>query len=99
VIPVLSRTDVFNFDINTVISNEVDTITLLGQSVDIPANVSLPEQRETYIFPITLKKPEYRLNFSSIGAKKVMALRGQFQLKPVVDELRSTKDFIGIINV
>lgn len=98
VIPALSREDIFDFDINTIISNEVDTIKVLGQEVDIPANVSLPEQKESYIFPVTLKKPEYRLNFKSTGTKKVVALRGQFQMKPVVDELRGNQDFASLIN-
>lgn len=98
VLPALNRFELFGFDINAVISDQLDKIQVLGRDVDIPSNVSLPAQRESYFFPVTLDKPNFRLYFKETGVKQVVALRGQFPLKPVVDEIRNDQDFVALIN-
>lgn len=98
VLPAFSRLDLFTFDVSKVISNQNDIITVLGQQVEIPSNISLPKQRESYFLPVTLEKPVYRTYFRTTGTKKVVTLRGQFPFKEVVDELRGQADFISLIN-
>ena len=98
VIPTLSKQDLFNFDIGMVLSNQIDEISVLGQKIKLPSNITLPKQQETYIFNLTLDKPNYRMYFSSKGPKKVFSARGQFPLKPVVDEIRAGKSFFELAN-
>lgn len=98
VIPAFSRLDLFTFDVSKVISNQNDIISVLGQQVEIPSNISLPKQRESYFLPVTLEKPAYRTYFRTTGTKKVVTLRGQFPFKEVVDELRGKADFVSLIN-
>lgn len=98
VIPSLSRKDLFSFDVGMVVSSQLDDISILGQTVSLPSNITLPTQKETYIFPLTLDKPNYRMYFSSKGPKQVFTGRGQFPLKPVIDEMRAGKTFFELAN-
>lgn len=98
VMPAFTRQEIFGFDINKVISPENDTITVMGETIEIPSNVSLPKQKESYFLPITLEKPAYRVSFASLGAQKIFAGRGRFPFKQVVDEMRGGKDFGSLIN-
>ncbi len=96
VIPALTKQDLFNFDIGMVLSPQTDEISVLGQKINLPSNITLPKQRETYIFPITLEKPNYRMYFASKGSKRIFSARGQFPLKTVVDEIRGGKSFFEL---
>lgn len=98
VIPGMTRSDLLNFDLNAVISPFSDTITIIGQQAKIPGNVSLPTQKESYIFPITLSKPIYRLTSPTLGAKRFFAVRGQFPFKKTIDEMQAGKPFYDLVN-
>lgn len=98
VIPSLTRQDLFNFDIGMVLSHQVDNISILGQTVAVPSNVTLPKQKESYFFSFTLNKPDYRLYFNSTGKKSVFTGKGQFPLRDVVSDLRGGKEFYELIN-
>lgn len=98
VISALTRNDVLGFDINKVISTQVDTISVMGQSIEIPSNVTVPKQTENYILPITIEKPAYRLYFGDKGQHKVFAAQGRFPFKKVIDEVRAKKKFYELIN-
>lgn len=98
VIPALSREQLLAFDLSSVISPENDTITIIGNSQNIPSNIALPQQTENYIFPIELNKPDYRTFVRSAGEYKVVATRGTFPLKRVVDEIRGGKSIFEVIN-
>jgi hypothetical protein len=94
----LSKADLFNFDIGSVISPYSDVLSAVGQEFSVPTNVSLPSQKEKYIINITLDKPIYSLYLPSLGTKRLFATAGRFVFKPVVDELRSGKPFYELIN-
>lgn len=94
----LNRTALFSFNLDMVISNEMDTISVMGQEMDLPSNIALPKQKETYILPITLEKEKYRLYFNEKGTKRVYTARGQFPFKEVVKELRNNTPFHELIN-
>jgi len=98
VMPAVSKADMLNFDIGQVISPYNDTLTAAGQTSDIPSNVSLPKQNESYFINVTLDKPIYRLKVPNLGAKKFVAIRGRFVFKTVVGELRNGKRFDELIN-
>jgi hypothetical protein len=80
------------------ISPYADEITLLGKSAPVFSNVSLPEQKENYVIPMTLTKPTYTKFVTSTGDKKLISLSGQFPFKQVADELKGGKSFFDVIN-
>ena len=98
VMPVVAKADLLNFDFGQVISPYNDTFTAAGQTSDIPSNVSLPKQNESYFINVTLDKPLYRLKVPNLGPKKFVAIRGRFVFKTVVAELRAGKRFDELIN-
>ncbi len=98
VIPAMTRSDLLNFDLNAVISPYSDTITVVGQKAKIPGNVSLPSQKESYIIPVTIAKPIYRLTAPTLGTKRFFAVRGQFPFKKTIDEMRAGRPFYDLIN-
>ena len=83
---------------STLISSQNDEMDVIGQKINIPSNISLPEQTENYFLNVTLNKPQYRMYFRSPGVKKVVTLRGQFPFKQVVDQVRAKVPFTELIN-
>lgn len=98
VMPAFTKRELLGFDISSVMSPESDTITILNRDVKIPSNISLPNQTETYIFPITLNKPAFRIYSRTEGEKKFVAGHAQFPLKRVVDKIRGGSSILEVIN-
>lgn len=98
VIPAMTRESMLAFDISSVISPQNDTIEIIGNSVNIPSNITLPNQEESYIFPITLDKPDYRVYVREPGTYQMYAMHGQFPLQRVVDDIRGGKSIFEVIN-
>jgi hypothetical protein len=97
--PLMSRQALLSFDLSMLISPKMDQISVYGQDMQIPSNISLPRQKEYYgIFPVTLEKPTFRMYFPSLGTHRVMTVRGQFPFKQVVKELQANKSFVDLIN-
>ncbi len=94
----LSKSDLLNFDLGQIISPYSDTLSAAGQNYDIPSNVALPSQTESFLINITLNKPVYRLKIPTLGPKKFVSARGRFVFKDVVKELRDGKPFYELIN-
>lgn len=97
-IPAITRSQLLAFDIATVLSPQTDLITILGNDVNIPSNISFPDQTEDYIFPVRFNKPEYRLYVRNPGKYNVSAIHGQFVLQRVVSEIRAGKSIFDLIN-
>lgn len=98
VIPAMGRDQLLSFDMSTVISPATDKIEIIGNEVELPSNITLPDQRETYIFPITLNKPAYRVFLRNPGQYTVSATRGQFPLQRVVNDIRAGKSIFELVN-
>lgn len=98
VIPSMTKASLFNFDLAAFISPETETISIIGKSIEIPKNIVLPKQRESYFFPIELNKPNYSLNFRGPGERMIYVARGTFPLDDVVNEFRNGKEFFELMN-
>ena len=98
VLPAFQRNELFSFDLGSFISSQNDEMDVIGQKINIPSNVSLPQQTENYFLNVTLNKPQYRMYFRTPGTKKVVTLRGQFPFKEVVDQVRQKVPFTELIN-
>ena len=66
--------------------------------MSIPANVTFPDQRESYFFSFRLNKPAYRLAFFNPGVYSLLTINGQFPVKPVFDAFRKGAHFADVIN-
>ncbi|MCS6838398.1 MAG: hypothetical protein NZ480_06080, partial [Bdellovibrionaceae bacterium] len=96
--PLFRKESLFQFSVEMVLSPYIDKMTVLGKSFDIPGNISIPEQKETYVFPITLSKPTYRLGFYEPGPQTLVTLNGTFPIRPVFDGLQEGLGFAGVLN-
>ncbi len=99
VLPTLTRSSLLNFNLEQVISPSIDEISIVGQKIQLPSNVSLPTQKENYFLPITLSKPNHRVYSNSSGQQTYFALAGRFPFKPVVDQMNSGKQFYEVVNM
>jgi len=97
-IPVVKPEDLFQFNLDMILSPYTDTMTVIGQEVQVPSNVTLPQQRESYILPVTLEKPNFKLGFVEGGTKHLISLAGTFPIKPVFDAFRNGDSFADVIN-
>lgn len=99
VMPALTKLDIMNFDMGQFISPVMETIEAAGQDVQIPSNIVLPTQKESYgIFPVTLSKEIYRFFTPVTGTQKLFAARGRFPFRSVVDSLRNGAEMADLIN-
>jgi hypothetical protein len=98
VLPAFQRAQLSLLRLSGVISPDMDTLDILGTSVDIPSNISIPKQREDYIFPATLDKPQYRLYFDELVTWPIVAAHARFSFEDVVDSLHNGQAFIDVLN-
>lgn len=97
-IPAIPSSELLYFDVGWMVSPEFDTIRVLGKSMAIPSNLSLPKQQESYIFPITLDKPGFRMFVRKPGKYRFLAIHGQFPLKKAVDDIRAGVPVSDLVN-
>lgn len=98
VMAALSRMDILSFNLNKVISAQVDKFDVLGFKMELPSNIAVPKQRESYTLPVNLEKPQYRLFFPRNDTYRVFAAQGRFPLKKVVDGFRAGKKVYELVN-
>lgn len=98
VFPAFRRRQLVQFDVNSMISPEFDEIEVISQKVAIPSNLTLPQQQESYILPVTFNKPTYRVFVNQPGNYRITATHGQFPLKQVVNDIQNGKSFFDVIN-
>ncbi|WP_413560561.1 hypothetical protein [Bdellovibrio sp. HCB209] len=95
-----SKMQLFAFNMDSILSAQNDKISALGQEMDIPANLSLPAQKEKYaLFTVTLDKPAYRIYFGQPGVTRVFVAKGTFPFKQVVDGVRGGAKLYEMLNV
>ena len=98
VIPAITKQTFFNFDVSSFISKETDTITVVGRKIELPKNLSLPKQRESYYVGFELNKPQFQLDFNSAGERMIYVARGQFPINEVIGDIRNGKEFYELTN-
>lgn len=103
VFPAASRAAMINFQISSLLSPQSDTLQLpLGQSAKIPANLTLPRQRESYGVPVTIDKPQYRMSLPAVstgGSQRLIALHGRLPVRKLVDGLRAGTPVLEMLDL
>ncbi len=98
VLTTFNQNDFIHINQEQFISPYPDQLSVMGKTGAIFSNVSLPEQKENYIIPITITKPTYTLFLNSSGSKKIISMSGRFPFKQVADDLKNGKSFFDVIN-
>lgn len=98
ILPNFNRRQLLAFSMATVLSPQVDVIEILGNRVPLPSNITLPQQTESFIFPVELNKPDYRTYFRYAGNYVLSALHGQFPMQRVINEIRAGKSIFDVLN-
>ncbi|MEY4616186.1 MAG: hypothetical protein RJB66_1146 [Pseudomonadota bacterium] len=98
VINSLTKRDLFSFSLDKIISTDMDTLEIAGQSAEVPSNITFPRQKESYFIPVVIEKERYRIYYGEIGHKKLYALHGKFPFKEVVDQIRQKVPFPNLVN-
>lgn len=98
VFPTLRRDQLASLQMTDLISPEVDTLTIMGQSIDVPSNISIPKQDEHYYFNITLEKPVFRTYLKEQRTWRMVAMHARFPFEKTVDDLRGGKSFFDVLN-
>lgn len=100
VFPSVAERDLGRLELTSLIGAGVDRVSVYGQDLELPENLSVPEQTETFMgfIPVTLNKLQYRVRFPFEGDLGVSAVRAQFDFKKTVGDLRDGKSFFDIIN-
>lgn len=83
----MTKEELLSFDLQRVISPFKDKLSVIGFSFDVPGNISFPKQKETYVLPLTIEKPHYRIQ-TALGPRKIFGTQGRFPFKKIVDSLR-----------
>lgn len=96
--PAIEKKELLTFTPDLVISPETDQLSVVGKKMNLPSNVALPKQKESYYLTITLDKPRYKMFFQDAGMKNVFLARGHFPMKEVVGEFQNDKEVFELIN-
>lgn len=99
VVECMNKEDLLTFDINKVISPLSDVMSVVGFDLTVPGNISIPQQKESYVIPLTLSKPQYRIKTTDQGKKRLLGLRGRFPFKTMVDAVRGGKNYADMVNL
>lgn len=98
VIPAMTAEELMNFDLGRIISPENDTLNILSKQLEVPSNLSIPKQVESYFLSFTLDKPEFRSYVRDMGQYNLYALQGSFPIKKVVDGFQAGKSLFELVN-
>ncbi len=100
VYPAVQRAAVSTLELTQLIGTGVDKVKVYGEEIELPSNLSVPAQTETYfmIVPVSLDKPTYRATVPAMGDYRFAAVHAQFDFKKTIDDLRDGKSFFDLIN-
>ncbi len=98
VLPSITKKDLISFDLNNFISPKSDVLRIVGQEFEVPSNLSLPKQKESYIISVRINKPNFTAYVNEHDVYNMNVLHGRFEVKPVVDKIRKDKPIFDLLN-
>lgn len=87
------------FNMSSFLSPERDVIDNLpaGKTVEVPSNMSIPKQKESYLFfTFTMDKPKYRMFLFPPFDYRLIAMHVRFPVKPMVE--KGKKNVFELVN-
>lgn len=99
VMPLQSKADLLNFNFENVLSSKFDVIRVVGQKIEIPSNISLPNQKERYFLSVRFNKPAYRFPLQSQQHPQYLGvLEGYFPFNKTVKSIQSGESLFNLVN-
>lgn len=99
VIPTLSKEQILDFNISYVLSSKIAVVRAAGQKIEVPSNISLPNQSERYFITVRLNKPNFELPVTTASTPEdIVVLEGRFPFESTVNALRSGRPISSVIN-
>lgn len=99
VIPAMTSEELINFDMAKIMSPVSDQVSVLSKTFEVPSNLSLPQQTESYFLSFTLEKLTYRAYLSQPGKYNMYALTGKFPIKDAVNGFQDGKSIFEMVNL
>lgn len=99
VMPAYKRSEIAQISITSLMSPETDTLSVMGRSIEIPSNIAIPTQKESYIFTFTLSKPVYRFYFNEARSYDMISAHASFPLSEAIDASQQKMSFYDMFNL
>ncbi len=97
-LPTFTRGQLSIFDPLSIINSDTDTMEVMGKSIEIPSNIAIPPQQQTYYFPLTFSKPKYRYQFNYPHTYKVSAAHVTIPTQDLVDSVQGGLKVFKLLN-
>ncbi|MBE8221398.1 MAG: carboxypeptidase regulatory-like domain-containing protein [Bdellovibrionales bacterium] len=94
----LNLSEIWNIAADNFFSTKILPVPTFSR-VKVPANVSLPNQTESYFLSIRLKKEYYELVVPKNKKYIIHTLHGQFPLKKAIKKIQGGNSFISLVNL
>lgn len=98
ILPLFNKSALTQFEMSMLLSPDMDEMSVLGNSIQLPSNLSLPDQKWGSFIPIGFGKPLYRTSVHKPGLFNFAAVHGRFDLSSVRKELNNGKSIFDVIN-
>ena len=98
VLPLVNKQKLAQFEMSQIISSEIDNMSVFGKKIELPSNLSVPNQRLSSFLPFTFGKPNYRIYVQEPGSVSYVAVHGRFDLSSVRNQLSNGKSIFDIVN-
>lgn len=95
----IKKADILAFSISSLISPKTDQLSIIGFDFDLPSNITIPPQKESYFLTVNLNKPNYRAYFSNGGNKTVFLARAQGPFKKIADGAKNKNPIYDLVNL
>lgn len=98
VIPAMNTEELINFDLGKVLSPETDSIKVFSYNLEVPSNLSVPKQTESYFLSITVDKNQFRTYQPAQPQYNFFALHGKFPVSDVIKGFQNGKSIFELVN-
>jgi hypothetical protein len=100
VFPAVPVSQASSLELTQLIGTGVDKISVYGETINLPANLSIPLQSESVyvVVPVTLDKPTYRTFVPFAGTYRFAAVHARFDFKRTIEDFQAGKSFFDVIN-
>lgn len=98
VMPSFDRRAMTTFKLTDIVSLQTDNLSVIGRQYKIPSNLAIPTQTESYILPLTLSKPTYRMYFPAQGTYGVSVVHARFTVDDIASGVQGNKPILDMLN-
>lgn len=100
-IPTVDSKNLFNIQWPDLISQRMDSMSVLGQTFKVPSNINLPKQKVKYgLLSATLQKENTAFTIEGSKKQDFMGLAGRFPSSQLIQSyLNGEKDYLKLLNI